>query len=244
DYLIAARIGRFSDLSERQDVLTFEPAIDRILFNKVSRSPANKKKRFLFYTRPSNPRNMLGVGIIALRSVVKDASLNLEDWNFVGIGGRGSVPRIELGQGKFLEQSPWQSYTSYARYLSESEILLCLMLSPHTSYPVLEMAACGGLVVTNTFHSKTADALAQVSGNIIAVRPDISGVIEGVTTAIKSVNKGFQGSTDINAPASWHESLSRAAPIIARAFNHGPEPSWSCNRVSRGMLQQFEPNHD
>ncbi len=135
NYLITNQIGRFSEPSFRKTVLTFEPAIDRTLFMVRPRS-SRRKKRVLVYTRPSNFRNMLGVCIMALRAIVKTASFDLNSWEFVGIGGRGSVPTIELGSKALLTQAPWHSYQSYAHYLSDFEILLCLMLSPHTSYPV------------------------------------------------------------------------------------------------------------
>ena len=37
------------------------------------------------------------------------------------------------------------------------------MLSPHPSYPPLEMAASGGVAVTTVYANKDADALSKVS---------------------------------------------------------------------------------
>ena len=218
DYLVAQGVGKFADPAFRDDVLTFEPPIDRSLFKARSRPPG-RKKRVLVYTRPSNFRNMLGLCVLALRAVVQAAPFDLASWEFIGIGGHGSVPTIDLGSNTVLTQTPWHSYQSYADYLSESEVLLCLMLSPHTSYPVLEMAASGGLVVTSTFHVKTASELRRVSANIIAVEPNVNAVVEGLLQAIKMIEDGFQPQSDISTPETWQESLSQVMPAIAEVFN-------------------------
>lgn len=84
------------------------------------------------------------------------------------MGSRGSLPPITLAPGKVLTPAPWADYAGYGRQLRDADVLLCPMLSPHTSYPVLEMAASGGLAVTNTHATKTAAALRALSANIVA----------------------------------------------------------------------------
>ena len=64
------------------------------------------------------------------------------------------------------------------------------MLSPHTSYPVLEMAASGGLSVTNTFATKTREALEKLSDNIVATEPTVEAMAEGLIVAAKRVSAG------------------------------------------------------
>jgi hypothetical protein len=76
-------------------------------------------------------------------------------------------------------------YEGYARSLREADVLLCPMLSPHTSYPVLEMAASGGLSVTNTFANKTRAALEALSANIVAREPTIEALAEGLVEAAR-----------------------------------------------------------
>ena len=69
---------------------------------------------------------------------------------------------------------PWSSLprrdqAGYADLLREHDVGLALMYTPHPSLPPIEMAAAGMLTVTNTFETKTADALAAISPNLIAV---------------------------------------------------------------------------
>ena len=70
--------------------------------------------------------------------------------------------------------------------MRESDILLSLMLSPHPSYPPLEMAASGGLVVTTSFGNKSAKALASLSANIIAVPPTLEDIEAGLASAVSA----------------------------------------------------------
>lgn len=60
------------------------------------------------------------------------------------------------------------------------------MLSPHPSYPPLEMAASGMLVVTNTFTSKTM----QLSSNILAKEPTPAAIAKGLAEAYERVSDG------------------------------------------------------
>ena len=46
---------------------------------------------------------------------------------------------------------PW---SKYAELVSTMDLGLCLMDTPHPSYPPLDLAAAGAVVVTNTHGSK------------------------------------------------------------------------------------------
>ena len=138
----------------------FEPATDERLFHPPIAAMPGRPKRLLFYARPTNTRNIFGLALMALRRA--SAHPALAGWQFLAIGGRGSVPPMSLEGGHKLQPAPWMDYEGYAQSLREADVLLCPMLSPHTSYPVLEMAASGGLSVTNTFTTKTQAALEEV----------------------------------------------------------------------------------
>jgi hypothetical protein len=92
------------------------------------------------------------------------------------------------------------------------------MLSPHTSYPVLEMAASGGIAVTNSFATKTAEKLAAISANIIAAPPTEAGFVEALITAANRVNDGVDIHATLNLPADWRASLSGTAARMAETF--------------------------
>jgi O-antigen biosynthesis protein len=117
-----------------------------------------------------------------------------------------------------LRNAPWLDYAGYADLLRNADILLCLMLSPHTSYPVLEMAACGGLVVTNSFACKTADRLRRISPNIIAARPTIEGIAASLVEAAQQVTAGYDRFAPLDLPGSWEASLGNVAKAVSEWF--------------------------
>ena len=62
---------------------------------------------------------------------------------------------------------------------------LSLMATPHPSYPPLDLAAAGAVVVTNTFSIKTS--LECYSSNIICADPTLEALTEGLRSAVALV---------------------------------------------------------
>ena len=52
------------------------------------------------------------------------------------------------------------------------------MDTPHPSYPPLDLAACGAVVVTNSHGIKTS--LARYSDNILTVSPSVDSLKDGI----------------------------------------------------------------
>ena len=104
DYFAHAGVGRFADPNFARTSLVFEPAVDRGVFCPAA-EPRTGPRRLLFYARPTNERNLFGIGLHALRSVV--ASPAFAGWEFQAIGGRGGVPDFELGGGRMLRSAAW-----------------------------------------------------------------------------------------------------------------------------------------
>jgi hypothetical protein len=213
EYFLGQEIGRFADPAMRQRATIFEPAIEERLFHPPRPPLTPRPKRLLFYARPTNTRNMFGLGLMALRQA--SAHPGFADWEFVAIGSRGGVPRMALSGRHALRPAAWMDYASYARSLQEADVLLCPMLSPHTSYPVLEMAASGGLSVTNTFATKTKPLLEALSGNILATEPTVEGLAAGLIDAAERVNAGRVPTGSVNLPRDWALTLDPAARRIA-----------------------------
>jgi hypothetical protein len=98
-------------------------------------------RRLLFYAHPLVGQNIFGLGYDAFeRSKFAD-----DEWEFVAIGDREHVTDMPLAGSRVVKAAPWFNYANYAKMLFSSDVLLSLIVSPHTSYPVLEMVACGGL---------------------------------------------------------------------------------------------------
>jgi hypothetical protein len=216
DYMFAQPIGRLSDPVMRERATIFEPAIEERLFRPSPAPRTSGPKRLLFYARPTNTRNLFGMGLMALRKASADPAF--AGWEFIAIGGRGGVPPLALQGGHTLQPGPWMDFEAYAHSLRDADVLLCPMLSPHTSYPVLEMAASGGLSVTNTFATKTRAELEKLSGNIVAAEPTVEALADALLIAAKRVNAGRAPEASINMPRDWADSLDPAAERVAMLF--------------------------
>src|SRR2546423_9010624 len=181
-YLRQARAGRFA--SETPPARTFMPAVDRAVFARRERPPGTPR-RLVFYARPRNPRNLFGMGLRVLRDAAAAGGFDGEPWEFLAIGQ--ALPDLPLSSRHVLTYRPWLRYEDYGALLGSSDVLLSLMLSPHTSYPPLEMAATGGLVVTNTYGPKTAPAFAAISPAIHAAPPEVVPLADALRRAVPAV---------------------------------------------------------
>jgi hypothetical protein len=214
DHLFQQKAGRFADPSFAGRCVTFEPALDRsIFFPEIT---PGRKKRLLFYARPAAPRNMYEMGIVALRRAIERGAFPADEWELLFIGG--NLPAVQLANNLVIRQSPWSGYHEYARLLRSSTVGLSLMLSPHPSYPPLEMGMCGMLAVSTTYASKTADVLRQYCGNVIPVAPEVDAVVDGLIDA-------FNRSNDVEArrrnavsilPSTWDHVLD---PVVPKAVD-------------------------
>lgn len=216
DYLFCQDFGRLKDPEIQSRAIIFEPAVDSQYFHPRA-DPKPRKKRLLFYARPTNSRNMFGIGLMALRKIVEFDQF--QDWEFIAIGGQGSLPILQLGRGKILSPAPWLDYAGYAGLLQDADMLLCPMLSPHTSYPVLEMAACGGVSITNFFSTKTKLGLEKISSNIIPVEPSVNGFVEGLIEGSKRISANKPRASCLDLPSNWNAALGPPAERIASIFN-------------------------
>ena len=211
DYLAEAKIGRFAEPGFISRCAIFEPAVDRRLFHPVEKK--DSRKQLLFYARPNDFRNLFGIGFEALSAAASHPLFKDAEWRFVAIGathlmGKIAVGgRIALGAGQFLHLAPWLNFEDYAQLIRESDVLLCPMMSPHTSYPVLEMAASAKTVVTNTFGSKTEERLRRISPNIIATAPTVEAMRDSLIAAAGRVAEGAVAPTDIALPTAWRPAL-------------------------------------
>jgi hypothetical protein len=207
-FLRDRRVGRFAD--DAAPRVTFMPAVDRTIFRprRADRAPG-APRRLVFYARPRNPRNLFEIGLRALRQAVAEGVFDADQWEFLAIGRE--LPDLPLSDRHMLRAEPWLSYEAYGELLGTSDVLLSLMLSPHTSYPPLEMAATGGLVVTNTFDPKTAEALAAISPSILAAAPEVGALVAALDEAVAATPRT---KPSVQLPTTWDEALREVVPWL------------------------------
>jgi O-antigen biosynthesis protein len=209
-YLLEHKIGRFAQSSFMERCAVFEPALDRSHFHSMRQRSNVGTKRLLFYARPgSAERNLFELGLYALRCAVTTGVFSGDRWEMLFIGEQ--IPDMALGGDMVIRSAGWLDYARYAQLVRESDVALSLMLSPHTSYPPLEMAACGGVAITNVFAGKTAEALSKMSSNIVPVEPTLEGVMAGLADAVRRVNADRRVGT-IDLPGTWEEAFSDVVP--------------------------------
>jgi hypothetical protein len=211
-YLRGVHAGVFADPGH--PTITFMPAVDRAVFAR-HRRPAGDARRLVFYARPGKPRNLFEIGLRVLRQAAAEGLFDDEPWELIAVGQ--DLPELALSEHHVLRPRPWSAYPAYGELLGSSDVLLSLMLSPHTSYPPLEMAAAGGLVVTNTFGPKTREAVAAISPSIRAADPDVDSLLGTLREAVGEVRAGRPDGVDasgVSVPATWDEALRDVVPWI------------------------------
>ena len=170
---------------------------------------ARGTRRLLFYARPEEhaARNMFELGALALSRAVETGVLS-GGWELNGVGTTGGGQAMQLG-GAVLELLPRRDQGAYAELLREHDVGLALMYTPHPSLAPIEMAAAGMLTVTNTFENKTADALAEISPNLVASEPTVDGVVAALAEAVAGAEdpeRRVRGA-DVRWSRSWRDSF-------------------------------------
>lgn len=156
------------------------PPREQLLARNSGRGAGKARRRMFVYGRPNVPRNLFGLLLQSLARWIADEGLSPQDLEVVS-GGESFEP-IHLGSGIWLRSLGKLSFDGYAEELRECDLGLSLMLSPHPSYPPLEMAAAGLVTVTNRFANKDFDALG-VSGNLLSCAATEQDVAQGLRLA-------------------------------------------------------------
>lgn len=136
--------------------LAYQPPVnEEIMAALIPHS--EREKLMLIYMRPHALRNCLEFADALIQNVIDNRPNFWKDWKFLAIGEDFSAPQYL--KTKNISVHGRLTLKEYADYLSRSRIGLSLMVSPHPSYPPLEMAEAGLLVLTNTYANKDLSLL-------------------------------------------------------------------------------------
>jgi O-antigen biosynthesis protein len=142
----------------------FEPRLNPGLAKHQPRLAEHAKRRLLLvYGRPGTARNAFDLVLETLLVWAKRYP-NASKWELLSLGEQHRD--LPLGQGMVLRSNGKSSLDGYATRLLDASVGLSLMVSPHPSYPPLEMAEFGVRVVTNNFANKD---LSHYSRNITSL---------------------------------------------------------------------------
>jgi hypothetical protein len=138
------------------------------------------KLGFLFYARPGNLRNLYYRGMEAIAAAIEIGLFENADWCFNFAGKDLSPVSLPRGIRPILHQN--LAWADYAKLVRSMDLGLCLMQSVHPSYPPLDLAASGAVVLTSRFGRKVS--LEQYSTNILCSDVTLDALIDGLRTAV------------------------------------------------------------
>lgn len=138
------------------------------------------KLGFLFYARPGNLRNLYFRGIEAIAAAVEIGLFENGDWSF-NFAGKDLSP-VSLPRGIYPVLHQNLAWADYAKLVRSMDLGLCLMQSVHPSYPPLDLAASGAVVLTSRFGAKVS--LEQYSANILCSDVTVDALIDGLRVAV------------------------------------------------------------
>jgi len=130
-----------------------------------------REKVILFYSRPSALRNCFEAGIDGLSLWARRNPVQASQWRVYCIGEdfapklANSVPNCTVTGKMPLEE--------YAGLLSRASVGLSLMISPHPSYPPLEMAYAGIRTITNKYANKDLSKRSDLLTSIDIPTPEL-----------------------------------------------------------------------
>jgi hypothetical protein len=157
----------------------FEPAFPSNVFYPRKKDGAVKKK-FFFYARPNNLRNLFYLGIEVIEQAIAESVLDLDYWEIYLVGKE--IPKVIFGDSYVPKRCENLTWSEYAQLAGTVDLGLSLMYTPHPSYPPLDLVASGAVVVTNRFANKSD--LSGYSKNLICADLDRNAL--AATVAIDS----------------------------------------------------------
>lgn len=186
-----------------------------------------KKRQILIYGRPGTDRNAFTVIVAALRLWAQHYS-PATDWRILSAGE--TFAQIDLGRGCQICSLGKLAIEDYADILSCTAIGMSLMISPHPSYPPLEMAAFGARVITNQFANKD---LSSISSFLVSIeQPDperLAHALSALTTDFDKLNA--EDHCIDQSQIDWHDD-----------FLHPGDNTWSwTEKVASELLTNDVP---
>lgn len=201
----------FTHMAQR--AFGFEPAFPAAVYHPRAK-PAGSKRRFVFYARPLNPRNLYFLGQDVIAAAVERGILDPSQWELVFVGR--DVPDVQFGADCIPITRENLSWGDYAELIGGADLGLSLMYTPHPSYPPLDMAASGAVVVTNR-HGLKQD-LSPLCANIICCEPDLEALVEGLRQGVALALDTPRREANHRANAlqrGWDDSLGAVVDAIA-----------------------------
>lgn len=142
--------------------IVFDPQLNDKLKLLLPFSPEHREKKILIYGRPTTPRNAFEIIKSAL-AIWSEKYEKSKEWEIVSLGA--DFGNIQL-KNNVIKSGGKVLLKEYAKTMETSYVGISLMISPHPSYPPLEMSTFGVKTITNSFENKN---LSEFNPNIYNV---------------------------------------------------------------------------
>lgn len=185
----------------------FNPCFPKFLYNKkIENIKINERKRKLFfYGRIANSRNLYYTGLKLLNNAIMNNIIDTDKWDIYFAGSTCEPVMFDNGYTpKFMGQLSWAEYSIFLR---DIDLCVSLMYAPHPSYPPLDAAQSGCVVVTNKFSNKIG---CEWSKNIIFASLDSDDLLKALQDGVNIVdNPELRADNFLNStiPDDWDVEL-------------------------------------
>ena len=192
--------------------VAFEPSFPRATYH-AREDDSGGKRQFFFYARPAiNARNLYWRGLEALAAAIEQGVLDPQEWDFNFVGKAAADLRLPRGaRPRLIQGLPWAEYAAMVRRM---DLGLSLMYTPHPSYPPLDLAASGAVVVTNRFGVKTS--LAAYSPNILCADLDVGSLVAALRDGVLLAGDRARRTANFEASGLQRDWAVSAGPAVER----------------------------
>jgi hypothetical protein len=128
------------------------------------------------------------------------------------------IPNVTFGDGYVPQRCEGLEWKAYADLVGTVDLGLSLMYTPHPSYPPLDLAASGAVVVTNKFGNK--QDLSNYSRNIICAELDTGALVEALRIGVALAEDKQARRRNFSANAlgtDWAEELEETLQSLTMA---------------------------
>lgn len=208
-FFVRNSIGSFAD---RKPIYTFfNNACARSISNLdsfLAGKKANRKKKLVFYSRPTVNRNMFELGALVLCTAFRYGVFDPDEWEFFGIGLGEAV--IKLDDRHELKQLPRMTLAEYRTLISDFDVGLCLMASSHPSLLPFDLAGSGAVVVTNRFGTKDQSYFDDLVKGVVVCDLTVTALVHGLRVAAassKDLQDRHKNALSMKYPTSWSDTF-------------------------------------
>lgn len=149
--------------------LYFNPQLSSSLKNFLPKKETRRKKRILIYGRPMVSRNAFEL-IRAALDRWSEVYSRADEWEILSLGS--NFNNIKLSNNIIISNGK-VTLEKYAEYMKTTYAGISLMVSPHPSYPPLEMSTFGIKTITNSFYNKNISDFNKNIVNVDECTPEI-----------------------------------------------------------------------